>query len=268
MTALLFEKRQHVALITINRPEAHNALSPEVVVRLAEAWETVAGDDEIRVAVVTGAGETAFSSGADLALLIPLMTGARQAEDEWDEKVVGDPMLGMRALLRNFDPGKPIVAAVNGYALAGGMEFLQGTDIRVASQTAQFGLREAKWGLFPISGSTVRLPRQVPYAAAMEILLTGEMFDANRALELGLVNYVVPPAEVLPKAMEIASTIAANGPIAVRAIRQSVRSNLGLPEDKALEREMEIGMPVFATRDAREGPRAFKEKRTPNFEGR
>jgi enoyl-CoA hydratase len=268
MTAVLFEQRGHTALITLNRPQSHNAISPEVVVRLAEHWEQVCDDDSIRVAVVTGAGEDSFCSGADLGLLIPLMTGARQPEDDWDHKVAGDPTLGMRALLRNFDPQKPVIAAINGTALAGGMELVVGTDIRVASNQAKFGLREAHWGLFPIGGSTARLPRQVPFAAALEIMLTGDMFEAQRAYELGFVNYVVPPAEVLPKSLELAERIASNGPLAVKAIRQSIRACAGLSDEEALNKELEIGMPVFASRDAREGPRAFKEKRKPDFQGR
>lgn len=268
MTAVLFEKRGHVALITLNRPEAHNAISPEVVVRLSQAWETVRSDGSIRVAVVTGAGDGSFCSGADLGRLIPLMTGARQPEDEWDQQVVADPMLGMKALLRNFDPEKPIIAAINGSVMAGGLEFVEGMDLRVTANTAQFALREVVWGLFPIGGSTVRLPRQIPFAPAMEILLTGNLLSAERALELGFVNYVLPREEVLPKALELAETIASNGPLAVKAVRKAARECLGLPEDQALARELDIGMPVFATRDAREGPRAFKEKRKPNFEGR
>jgi enoyl-CoA hydratase len=268
MSAVLFEKRGHVAIITLNRPEAHNALSPEVVVRLDDAWKTVREDAEIRVVIVTGAGDATFCSGADLARLIPLMTGARQPEDEWDQKVAADPTLGVRALLRNYDPEKPVIAAINGSALAGGMEFVVATDIRVAADHAQFALREAVWGLFPIGGSTARLPRQVPLAAALELMLTGNLISAQRAYELGLVNHVVPRDQVFAKAWELAETIAANGPLAVKAIRHSVRSGLGLPEEQALERELEIGMPVFATRDAREGPRAFKEKRKPQFEGR
>ncbi|MBX7168226.1 MAG: enoyl-CoA hydratase/isomerase family protein [Pirellulales bacterium] len=268
MDAVLFEKRGHIALITLNRPEAHNAISPEVAVRLAEYWQIVHSDAEIRVAIVTGAGEGAFCSGADLARLIPLMTGARMPEDEWDEKVMSDPTTSMRALLRNFDPEKPVIAAINGSALAGGMEFVVATDIRVAADTAQFALREVVWSLFPIGGSTVRLPRQMPLAAAMEIMLTGNPITAHRAYELGFVNHVVPRDQVLAKALEIAETIAANGPLAVKAVRQSVKACLALDEEQGLARELEIGMPVFATRDAREGPRAFKEKRKPNFEGR
>ena len=145
---------------------------------------------------------------------------------------------------------------------------LQATDIRVAAEDSKFGLQEPKWGLFPISGSTVRLPRQIPYAVAMEILLTGELIDAPRAYDIGLVNRVVPRAEVLPTALRLAQTVAENGPLAVSAIRRSARACIGLPEKEALALERELGMPVFQTEDAREGPRAFKEKRKPKFVGK
>ncbi len=268
MTAVLFERKGHVATITINRPEARNAIDPEVLVRLATAWEEVAADDEIRAAVVTGAGDTAFSAGADLGRLIPLMTGARSPENEYDDAVTADPGLGSRALLRNFDTGKPVIAAINGFAIAGGLELVLGTDLRVAADGARMGLQEAKWGLFPLGGSTVRLPRQMPRAVAIEMLLTGDLIDAERALGLGLVNRVVPQQDVVTMANHYAETIAANGPVAVQAIRRSVRDGEGIPEAEALDIELEIGSPVFQTEDAREGPRAFMEKRQPKFTGR
>ena len=268
MSVVLFERRESVALITLIRPEARNAVNPEVAVRLARAWEEVKGDPQIRAAVVTGAGDKSFCAGADLARLIPLFTGARAPEDEWDEALRKDPAIGDRALLREFDPEKPIIAAVTGFCIAGGMEMLQATDIRVAAEDSKFGLQEPKWGLFPISGSTVRLPRQIPYAVAMVILLTGDLIDAGRAYDIGLVNRVVPRGDVLATALGIAQTVAGNGPVAVRAIRKSARACLGLAEKDALALERELGMPVFQTEDAREGPRAFKEKRTPRFVGK
>lgn len=268
MSVVEFELRGSVAVVRLNRPEAHNALNPEMIARLADAWLRVRDEPEIRVAVLTGTGDQTFCAGADLVRLIPLMTGARQPEDEWDQRVVDDAGLGMRGALRTFDPEKPIIAALNGSALAGGMELAVATDLRVAAAGARLGLAEARWGLFPIGGSTVRLPRQIPWAAALELLLVGEPITAERAYELGFVNAVVPRPEVLPRALALAEKIAANGPLAVKAIRHSARATWGLPEHEALERELEIGMPVFATRDAREGPRAFKEKRPPRFEGR
>lgn len=263
-----FEQRGHVALITLNRPEARNAISPEMLVRLAEAWTRVRDDEEVRVAVVTGAGDRAFCSGADLGRFIPLMSRARPPEDEWDRRVLADrDMLGT-GLLRTFDVVKPVIAAINGHAIAGGMELAQGTDLRIASDTAKLGVQEVKWAIFPGGGSTVRLPRQVPYARAMELLLTGDLITADEALQLGFLNRVVPQDQVLPAALELAERIAANGPIAVQAIRRSARACLGRPEADAMQIESEMAAPVFRTEDAREGPLAFMQKRKPVFHGR
>jgi enoyl-CoA hydratase len=145
---------------------------------------------------------------------------------------------------------------------------VEGTDLRIAADHATFGLQEVKWGLFPMGGSSVRIPAQVPYAIAMEILLTGQLIDAARAYELGFVNKVVPAGQVMDEALRLAGVIAANGPVAVRAIKASVKACLGRPEREAMRTELELGRPVFATQDAREGPRAFLEKRPPEFQGR
>ncbi len=267
MAVVEYQVEGHIAIVTLNRPEARNAINPEVAVRLAQAWEHVRDDDNVRVAIVTGRG-SAFCAGADLGQLIPLMTGARQPENEWDRKVVDTSGLTSCALLRNFDPEKPVIAAINGHAIAGGMELVQGTDIRVSCPEANFGVQEVKWAIFPAGGSTVRLPRQLPYSKAMELLLTGDLIAAHEALELGFLNHVVSAGEVLAKAREIAQKIAANGPLAVKAIRQSARACLGRPEDDALRMEREIAAPVFHTEDAKEGPRSFMEKRAPVYRGR
>jgi len=198
-----YSQNGHIAVLTINRPEARNALNPEVLVKLATAWKRVRDDENIRVAVICGTGP-AFCAGMDLGRMIPLITGARPPEDEWDEAVIADPSIGHRALLRDFDTEKPVIAAINGFAIAGGMELVMGCDLRVAADTAKFGLQEVKWAIFPGGGSTVRLPRQVPYSRAMEILLTGEQFTAERMLDYGFLNYVVPAQEVLDKAVELA----------------------------------------------------------------
>ena len=267
MAVVDYQIEDHVAIVTLNRPEARNAINPEVAVRLAQAWQQVRDDDNVRVAIVTGTG-SAFCAGADLGQLIPLRTGARQPENEWDRQVVETPNLTGRAILRNFDAEKPVIAAINGHAIAGGMELVQGTDIRVSCPEAKFGVQEVKWALFPAGGSTVRLPRQLPYSKAMELLLTGDLVAAHEALALGFLNYVVPAGEVLAKAIEIAQKIAANGPLAVKAIRQSARACLGHPEDDALRMELELAALVFQTEDAKEGPRAFMEKRAPVYRGR
>ncbi len=267
MAVVDYRVEDHIAIITLNRPEARNAINPEVAVRLAQAWEQVRDDDNVRVAIVTGTG-SAFCAGADLGQLIPLRTGARQPENEWDQQVVNTPGLTSRSILRNFDTEKPVIAAINGHAIAGGMELVQGTDIRVSSPNARFGVQEVKWAIFPAGGSTVRLPRQLPYSKAMELLLTGDLVSADEALALGFLNYVVPAEELLAKSMEIAQKIAANGPLAVKAIRQSARACLGRPEEEGLRLELEFSAPVFDTEDAVEGPRAFMEKRAPVYRGR
>ena len=265
MSVVDYSVADHVATITLNRPEARNALNPEVAARLADAWVAVRDDDDVRVAILTGVGSV-FCAGADLGQLIPLYSGARKPANEWDERVVADRDLPRRALLRNFDPGKPIIAAINGHAIAGGMEIVQGTDIRVSVASARFGVQEVKWAIFPAGGSTVRLPVQMPFAKAMELLLTGDLITADEALQLGFLNHVTP--DPVAKALEIARRIAANGPLAVRAIRRSARACLGLPEAEALKLEVEISSPVFLTEDAKEGPRAFMEKRAPVYHGR
>jgi len=172
------------------------------------------------------------------------------------------------ALLRDVEIWKPIIAAVNGYCIAGGLEMLLGMDIRIAAEEAIFAIQEPKWGLFPAGGSTVRLPRQVPYCKAMEILLTGEKIDAKEAHRMGLVNYVVPPEELMPTAEKFAARIAANGPLAVSAIKRSVVECLSLPLSQGYEREIELAAPVFASEDAKEGPMAFLQKRKPDFKGK
>ncbi|MFU8814700.1 MAG: enoyl-CoA hydratase-related protein [Pseudomonadales bacterium] len=265
MSLVEFTITGHIATITLNRPDARNAINPEVAVRLADAWEEVKSNDAVRVAVVTGTG-SAFCAGADLGQLIPMISGARKPENEWDERVAAEPGIASRALLRNFDPQKPVIAALNGHAIAGGMELVQGTDIRVSVPGAKLGVQEVKWAIFPAGGSTVRLPVQMPYARAMELLLTGDLITAEQALELGFLNYVTD--DIMGKAMEIAEKIAANGPLAVRAIRRSVKECLGKPEHEALQIENRISGPVFQTEDAREGPKAFMEKRQPQYQGR
>lgn len=268
MAVVEYEVRGDVAVVTLNRPEARNAINTEVMVRLADAWAVFEADDAACVAVVTGAGDKAFCAGADLSSLITLMTGARPAADEWDERFLADRGVGGRALLRDWTPAKPVIAAINGHAIAGGCELVQGTDIRVLAESARIGVQEVKWGLYPAGGSTVRLPRQLPEALAMELLLTGDLIDAATCLRFGFVNHVVPADQVMAKALDIATRIAANGPVAVRAIKAGMRAALGRPEAEAMAIEQTFSAPVFRTEDAVEGPRAFMEKRTPNFKGR
>jgi len=259
---LLVERDGHVLTVVMNRPESRNALSSEMVVRLADTWELINDDPDVRVAILTGAGGH-FSAGADLKA----MAGG-YGQDEWSERTKADPELPWKALLRSVRVRKPLIAAVEGYAVAGGTEILQSTDIRIAGESAQFGLAEVRRGLFPIGGSTVRLRRQIPYTLAAEVLLTGEFVTARRALEMGLIGRVVPDGQAMEEARRVAGVIASNGPLSVQAIKRSLQETEGLPEGEALKIELEIGLPIFGTEDAREGPKAFAEKRAPNFKGR
>jgi enoyl-CoA hydratase len=259
---LLVERDGPILICTMNRPERKNALSGEMLARMADAWVQIDQDPEIRVAILTGAAGT-FCAGADLKA----MAGGQQ-QDEWSKRFLSDPDLQWKGLLRHYRPTKPLIAAVEGYAVAGGTEILQGTDIRVAGASATFGVAEVRRGLFPLGGSTVRLRRQIPYTVAAEMLLTGRFVPAEEALRIGLIGRIVPDGQALAEARKIAEEISANGPIAVKAILRALRETESLPEKEALQRELEIGLPVFASEDAREGPRAFAEKRTPQFKGR
>jgi len=265
MAAVEFEIRGAVAIVTLNRPERLNALDPETAVRLIDAYERVRDSDEVRVAILTGAGERAFCAGGDLDATVPLITGARAPTTEWERR-----WLEVRGSGGPFktDVGKPLISAINGHAIAGGMELVMNSDIRIAVPEAKFGIPEVKVGLFPGGGSTVRLPKQMPYSRALELLFTGDPITAAQALEYGFLNYVVPQSSLMERALQIASRIAANGPVAVRAVRDSVRACSGLEEPAALKVEAEFSATVHRTQDAVEGPRAFLEKRTPVFRGR
>lgn len=252
------------AIVTMNRPEAKNALSLPMLVGMADAWRWIDEDDSVRCAILTGAAGT-FCAGADLK---SMFGGGGGEENPYAARQKEDPDLHWKALLRHYRLRKPLIAAVEGYAVAGGTEILQATDIRVAGESATFGVFEAKRGLFPLGGSTVRLRRQIPYTVAMDILLTARPVTAREAKEIGLIGYVVPDGSALDKAREIASTIAANGPLAVEAILRSVRETEGMSEVDGLARELEIGWPVIMSEDAKEGTRAFAEKRAPNFQRR
>ena len=267
MSEVLFEKRDGVALITYNRPLKKNAFTPEMMVRMGDAWTEFRDDDALRVAVLTGNGDT-FCAGADLGRMIPLLTKARAPEDEWDHRLLADPTLFQKAILRNFELWKPVIAAVNGGALAGGCETLQGTDIRLAAPEAFFGLPEPKRGIVPGGGSLVRLVRQIPYVNAMQILLTGDPMSAQTALQVGFVNEIVPREKLVERAFEIAARIAENGPLAVRKIKEVAIRSQGRPWEEAFEIEDEATREVMRSSDAREGPRAFMEKRKANFTGR
>jgi enoyl-CoA hydratase len=243
----------------MNRPQARNALSGEMLAIMEQAWDRVNADPEIRVCILTGAGGY-FCAGADLKSMNSRPPNETFDSGEFDPSVI-------KSLLKGFRLTKPLIAAVEGPAIAGGTEILQGTDIRVAGESARFGVSEARWGLYPMGGSAVRLPRQIPYTVAAELLLTGRHVTAAEAKELGLIGHVVPDGQALAKAHELADLIAANGPLAVQAILHTMRSSEGKHENDCWADDARVGAAVFASADAKEGPRAFAEKRRPTFTG-
>jgi len=264
MSVVIVEKADHVLTVTLNRPEKRNAVNSEVMCRLYDAWVELDRDDDLRAAILTGRGDT-FCAGMDLAEIGKLRTG--KPDSEYMERVMKEPAVVYGAWLKTYRPTKPVILAAEGFARAGGTEILQGTDIRVAGESAMFGVTEVQRGLFPMAGSAVRLRRQIPYAIAAEMLLCGEDLPARRAFELGLVNHVVPDGQALAKAQEIAARIAANGPLAVRGILATLRATETLSEEDAFTIEQQHGMKVMTSKDAAEGPRAFLEKRAPVFRG-
>lgn len=261
---LLVDREGQVMVLTMNRPHRFNALSGAMLIRMYDAYEEASNDPNIRCIVVTGAGGN-FCAGADLKA----MAGTPDAGDPMDTRarMAEDPDIVYKALFRHYRPTKPIVAAVEGVAIAGGTELLQAMEIRVAGESARFGVSEARWSLYPMGGSAIRLPRQIPYTHAAEILLTGKHITAAEAKEIGLIGQVVADGEAFSKAMEIAQVVAANGPLATAAITRTLHECDGMELDEALRHEWDYGQAVFASNDAKEGPRAFAEKRPPRFTG-
>jgi len=259
----------HIVRITIDRPEAKNALDLYHFRDLANAWRRFRDEEDAWVAIITGVGRN-FMAGADLKTYIPQITDLQTRITKGDVTEIDGCKLrdGTDSVLRSLTIYKPIIAAVNGPCVAGGMEMLGGIDIRVATENAKFGVMEPKRGLFAGGGTTVRLPRQVPFPAAMEFLLTAEAFPARRALELGLLNEIVPEDELQDRAEAWARRITANAPLAVQATKESVLKCLAQNLPEAYKTESEISGRIFSTADAKEGPRAFAEKRAPVWQGR
>jgi enoyl-CoA hydratase len=260
---LIVERVGHTLVVTMNRPEVKNALSPAMLTGMADAWVELNDDDDLRCAILTGRGGS-FCTGMDLKAAARDHEGENPYADRW----AADPDLHWKALLRHFRLRKPLIAAVEGYAVAGGTEILQATHLRVAGEGATFGVFEARRGLFPVGGSTVRLQRQIGYTDALEMLLTARPYTAQEAKDIGLIGHVVPDGQALGKALELAELICANGPLAVEAILRSVQETAHLGEAEGLALEWEIGWPIFSTADAKEGPRAFAEKRSPVWQRR
>ena len=248
-----------IATITLNRPDARNAIDPEMRTLLHETWRRVSIDDEIRVAVLTGAGDRAFCAGADLKK--PLPSDDSPATREFGQDTSD-------SLLDGLDTDKPLVCAINGHAVGGGLELALACDIRIASSAARLGLPEVKVGTIPGSGGTQLLPRTIGRSHAMHMLLTGELINAERALAWGLVSEVVAPDEVRGRAHEIAELIAANAPLAVRAVKRLVRDGAEVPLGTGMSMERYAWGLLRDTEDRVEGRTAFREKRPPEFRGR
>lgn len=247
-----------IATITINRPERMNAMDAEHYKGLSQAWMRVRDDTAIRVAIITGAGEKSFSSGADIKTFLTAPLGL---DEMWLTQ--RDQLLN-----RGLEVWKPVIAAVNGYCLAGGMTLLLGTDIRVAAEHATFNIAEVKRGVLPGNGGTQRILDQLPYAIGMELLLTGDAIDAKTALHYGLINKVVPKAQLMDTARTYAKKIAANAPLAVQAAKEMAVRSREMDRTTGLRFEAVINRMLQFTEDAKEGPAAFAEKRPPNFKGR
>jgi enoyl-CoA hydratase/carnithine racemase len=258
---IIYRKEGRIAYVTLNRPERLNAIDPQTSGELLTAFEDFKDDDDVWVAIVSGSGDRAFSTGNDL------VATARRGSGEASAGPAPRPA-PFAGITRNFECFKPIIAAIDGYCLAGGLELALACDIRVASETAQFGLPEPTRAIIPGAGGTQRLSRMVPMAIAMKILMTGGRIDAQAALNCGLVSDVVPQDQLMDKARQIADQICECGPLAIRAIKEAVVRGLELPLSEGLNIENDMSRRVARSEDAREGPLAFAEKRKPNYKGR
>ncbi len=266
MPDLLMEREGPVVTLTMNRPERRNAMTLAMFARLADAWDEIDADPDVRVCILTGAGDH-FSAGMDLRA----MAGDAGDSDDYDvkgrmERDGSDWIYD--GLLKTRHPRVPVIAAVEGNAIAGGTEILQGTEIRVAGEGATFGVSEVRWSLYPGGGSAVRLARQIPFTEAADILLTGKHVTATEARALGLIGHVVPDGTALERAREIAVTVAANGPLAVEAVLRTLRETSGMTEEEAFAFELPLIRSVFSSEDAGEGPLAFTQKRAPDYRRR
>ena len=254
---ILYETKERLAYITINRPDRRNAVDPDTSRELRDAFEAFKADDDAWAAILTGAGDQAFSAGADLVAMAASFGGGGPAFD-----------VAFGGITRGFECWKPIIAAINGYCLAGGLELALSCDIRIAAEHATFGLPEPKRAIIPGAGGTQRIPRAVPMAFAMELLLTGNRFDAATALSFGLVSRVVPADQLMSTVEEVAAGILECGPLAVQAIKEAAVRGRELPLSEGLKIETEMIGRVFRSEDAREGPTAFTQKRKPEYKGR
>lgn len=260
MSALVYEKKGRIAYITLNRPEARNAMNAEVWDGLIKAWTDVGNDPEVWVAIVTGAGDKAFCSGQDLKEVVEWMKIPADKRPAQPLPEI-NPMRGMRVW-------KPFIAAVNGICTGGGLELAMACDIRIAADTARLGLAEVKQSVIPANSGTQKLIRLVSFGKALEMLITGDFIDAQEAYRVGLVNKVVPFAQLMPEAEALANRICENGPVAVRAVKELAYRGIEVPLAEGLRLEIEMSKKLALTEDSQEGARAFGEKRKPAWKGR
>ena len=259
-----FETTERIAILTISRPLAMNSLDLETLASLNEAWIDFRDNPDLWVAIITGAGGKAFCAGEDIRSLAKY----HRTKTSIERKAMADREPGMGGITRNLEIWKPIIAAINGYCLAGGLELALACDIRIASETATFGLTEVSRGIIPGAGGTQRLARLIPLGKSLEMILTGESIDAQEAYRIGLVNKVVPPDELLPEAVKLAERICLNAPLAVQAAKEAVYRGLDLPLSEGLRLEQFLAEPICQSEDAAEGPKAFFEKRSAVFKGK
>lgn len=263
MPDVLFEKKGKLAYITINRPEVYNAMSVSVWNGLTDAWIRVRDDDDIWVAIVTAAGEKAFSSGQDLKEMSMYMEKAKR-----EDKPFALPVPPINPLRGGLEVWKPFIAAINGLAYGGGCELALTCDLRVAAEHATLGLFEVRQGLIPGAGGTQRLPRYLPFGIALEVLMTGDPMSAQDALKFGLLNRVVPKDKLMQTAEALANRLLENAPLAVRAVKEAAYRGIRMHLSEGLSLETMMINNVFMSEDAKEGPKAFAEKRKPVFKAR
>lgn len=268
MPVLKLDNRDGALWVTFNRPDHFNSLDPESMCRIMDMWHMAETDDSVRLVVLTGAGDRAFCAGADLKLSIPLLSGARQPETEFDHRLCDTADWLGQLMQRNQSFSKPVIAAINGTAIAGGCELALASDIRIASSNASFALTEARVGIVPAGGSMVRLPRQMPWCHAMEFMLTGDSISAEQARDMGLINRVVAPENLYAEVDKLIAKLTRNAPLSLQAIKRTATITSGMELEQAFAIEDREASAIIVSEDAKEGPRAFAEKRQAVFQGR
>jgi enoyl-CoA hydratase/carnithine racemase len=264
MADIRFERQGEVALITIDRAQKMNSLDFQANDELVAVWREFDADETLRVAVITGAGSQAFCVGADLKNYTMAFAGT--PAPEFRKRYTNGP--GFGGITRNLDIDKPIIAAVNGYAISGGFELALACDLRFCAPHAQFALQDAKWGFHACDGGLIRLPRIIGMGHAMEIILSGERVDAEHALRIGLVNRIYPAQELVQKTLEYAQMLASRSPLSHRFAKEVIRRSVGMPLDEALRLESRSFHDVGLTEDLAEGTTSFRERRAAQFKGR